>query len=223
MPLTWWLQAELHINEEDHFQQNLSLTLQAMAADKDERDFKVRISIHKEVEGEINILYDSQIDVWLRAMMTKMTVFTTGKGDILLKMLCSTTATTYSQAEIEAKKLKSQLEAGIYRTFGLCISPKFCRVACIAIQGNTIPTIDCANTGKPLVLLISTVDQPRFKEVKGDYIKDCIFHFKNLNVKDVEDDIAQFYATVYPCVSNPNSSDFDPNVVPDLDMLDLFE
>ncbi|AAC64545.1 ORF7 [Turkey adenovirus 3] len=218
MPLTWWLQADIHFNEDDQFQQNLSLTLQAMAENKEEKDCKFNVTIHKEIEPELNTIFDTQMDTWLSCGFTKMTVFSTGKGDIFLRILFRTCATTFFTAGVEGRKLKSKIEQSMYETFGSCLSMDFIKVASVAVQGYDLPAINC-NVGKPLVLLVATQDEPNFREIPGPYIKDVWMRHCYTPPEltpDEDDDLCTPLASHF-------SYDFDPSIVPDIALLDLFE
>lgn len=192
MPLTWWLQADLHFNEEDQFQQNLSLTLQAMAMEKKEN--KVKILIHKEIEPDVNIIFESQIGTWLLANMIKVACFSTGKGDILFRLLCSTSANSFLLAEIEGKKLKIKLEEGIYHHFGLCLSATLVRVAVVGIQGDSVPKIGREDIEKPLILFVSTEERTKFEEIEGDYETESLYHLQDYSTEEVTDVIEEFYS-----------------------------
>lgn len=220
MPLTWWLQADVHFNEEDQYQQNLVLTLQAMAENEEEKDYQIKnLQIHKEIEPELNVIFNTQIDAWISLGLSKMTIFSTGKGDIFLRILFRTCATTFNVAMLEGKKLKMKIEQSMYETFGGCLSIDFIKVACVAVQGFEMPTIN-VNVGKPLVLLIATQDESSFREFNVPYLKD--WWYRPVNTESppysLEDEDEEFCTPL-----SAFDADFDPAKIQDLDVLELFE
>lgn len=227
MPLTWWLQADTHFNEDDPFQQNLALTLQVFAEEKKEEDCMVTVTMHKEIQPEINVIFEKQIDNWLNAGMVKTLIFTTGKGDILLRQLFATSATSFVEAQTAGVNLKKQLQDGYYDQFALHGGPDFLHVNMLAMNDFSMPVLR-TDIDKALVLLIATEDSPRYAEIKGQYIKDCIFHLQDYRTKEVHRQLELFYE------NNPLLASNDPliaskpetweiNEVPDIDLLELFE
>ncbi|QIJ58774.1 hypothetical protein [psittacine adenovirus 6] len=193
MPLTWWLQADTHIDEENPRHLDLALTLQAYALEKKTEDYKVTINIHKEIEPELNFIFDSQIDNWLSASMIKTVVFTTGKGDILLRQLFATAATSFVEAEQAGIALRNTLENGYRQQFGDLIYPGWIKVSMLAHQNlQALPTIR-TDVNKPMVLLIATEDAPKYAEISGGFLKDCIFHLRDYGVKEVQEDLTEYY------------------------------
>lgn len=220
MPLTWWLQADTHFNEDDPFQQNLILTLQALTAEKKEEEHVVNIVIHKEIEPELNVIFDAQIDNWLNAGMIKTLIFTTGKGDILLRQLFTTSATSFVEAQMEATKLKAVLEEGYMNQFNLEGGADFLHVSMLGMNDFSTPGLRI-DVDKPLVLLISTQDYAQYPEITGHFIKDCVFHLRDYSTSEVAEDIANFYAENVGL--EPNVNIFDLDGVKDIDLLELFE
>ncbi|ADP30832.1 hypothetical protein SPSAdV-1_gp22 [Skua adenovirus 1] len=220
MPLTWWLQADTHFDEDDPFQQNLLLTLQALTAEKKEEDHVVNITIHKEIEPEVNVIFDAQIDNWLDAGMIKTLIFTTGKGDILLRQLFTTAATSFVEAQMEATKLKEKLEEGYFDQFNLNPGPDFLHVSMLGMNDFSTPGLRI-DVNKPLVLLISTQDYAKYPEIAGNFIKDCVFHLRDYRTSEVSETIANFYADNVGF--EPNVNIFDLDDVRDIDLLQLFE
>ncbi|QHB43561.1 MAG: hypothetical protein [psittacine adenovirus 7] len=198
MPLTWWLQADTHFDEENPNHLDLCLTLQAYALERKEEN-KVTINIHKEIEPELNAIYDSQIDTWLGASMVKTAVFTTGKGDILLRQLFATAATSFVEAECAGKHLRSILEKSYREQFGDLIIPGWIKVSLLAHHNSpALPTLR-TDVNKPLVLLIATEDAPKYAEFSGnEFSKEFVFHLRDYTVKEVQDELTEYYELQCP-------------------------
>lgn len=185
--LTWWLQADVHFNEDDHYQQNLSLTLQAMAA---ETEIKIKVEIHKEIEKELNVIIPGQVGTWLQNGMRKLGVYSTGSGDILLRIIFNTSANTFLTADREARRLKNKLELALFDQFGLCMSCNLVKVSIIGVEGCFVPNIkDCV--AKALVLLISTEDTPH-EEILKEFHN--YMNLQNYNTNEVNVLEQEFYA-----------------------------
>ncbi|AEC32107.1 hypothetical protein [Raptor adenovirus 1] len=218
MPLTWWLQADTHFNEDDPFQQNLVLTLQALAMEMKEEECLVNITIHKEIEPDLNIIFAGQIDNWLNAGMIKTLVFTTGKGDILLRQLFTTSATSFVEAQQEARELKEKLQRGYLDQFALQTGPDFLHVSMLGMNDFCTPALR-VDVNKPLVLLIATEDRAHYPEISGKFLKDCIFHLRDYSTPEVDSTLDEFYSDKHGL--DPVSIEY--NEIPDINLLDLFE
>lgn len=226
MPLTWWLQADTHFNEDDLFQQNLTLTLQALSAEKKEEDCMITINIHKEIQYELNTIYEQQIETWLNAGMVKTLIFTTGKGDILLRQLFATPATSFVEAQEEGLKLKKKLQDGYFKQFALNAGSNFIQVSLLGVNDFSMPVLR-TDVGKVLVLMITTEDATRYAEIPGKFIKDCVFHLRNYKTEEVTKQIDDFYALNSTMIPDqyvkPDHDVWDINNIPDIEMLELFE
>lgn len=228
--LTWWLQADIHINEDDQFQQNLALTLQAMTMEK--RENFIKIIVHKEIEDELNIIIPYQVGTWLEVGLKKLCIYTTGKGDIFFRLLCSTMANSFLLAEREAKRVKSQLEYGLYSQFGICISSSLVRLTVIGIEGFSTPTITPVS-GKVMVLLVTTEENSLYEEIGGDFQTDYLFHLQNYSTAEVNNVMDNFYSETGGILTPPHSSDSleletsfneeDSALVSPLELLEMFD
>lgn len=202
--LTWWLQVDVHINEDDYFQQNLQLTLQAMAMDVQED--KIKLNKHEEISLDLNVILFGQLGTWLSCGMKKLGVFTTGKGDIFFRMICSTAAHTFLLAEEQGKTLKLRLEYALNMQFGVCLSAGLVKVTLVAVQGVEMPTIKPV-VDKELVLLVTTEETSIEEDINGAFQKDY-YDFENYNTDEVEDMMVNFYGeeTILTPPPSANSS-----------------
>lgn len=186
MPLTWWLKADIHFSEEDYFQQNITLQLQAMAMDM-ERKNTIKITIHEEVENELNVIFESQKMFWLSSGLLRLGFFSTGKGDLFFRLIFATSANTFLLAEAAAKSLKGKLMTSLYKVFGLCMSSQLVTVSIIGLQGESVPELDYADINKPLILLITTEDVyncfPPPKRAQKEF--QALNHYETPEVKDM--------------------------------------
>lgn len=189
--LTWWLQGDVHFNEEDQFQQNLYLTLQAMAGDL--KDKKIEIVVHKEVEPDVNVIFNTQIRTWLKLCMVKLVCMSTGKGDILFRILFSTSAGSFLEAEEAGRRLKSELEMGIYSEFGIFLSAKLVTVNLVAVQGFTVPSIEVDLIGKPVLFMMSTEDN--FKMHNNFTSSEILCGLQDYSTNEVKNCLSEFYGT----------------------------
>lgn len=160
--LCWWLKADVHINEDDYFQQNLALTIQAMAMDYEKQPNRLEIAIHKEVENELNVVFDTQKNFWLSVGMTKMIFLSTGRGDLYFRLLFATSATTFLLAEAAAKALKVKLTHSLLKCFGISLSSKLVTTGLIGVQGDEMPDLTYDDIGKPFILQLTTDDKDRY-------------------------------------------------------------
>lgn len=183
--LTWWIQADIHFNDEDYFQQNLQLTLQAIIMDM--KESIVNLNMHEEISKDVSAIITGQIGTWLSCGMVKTAVFTTGKGDIIFRMLCSTTARTFLLAEEASKILKRRLEYGIFVQFGLCLSSKLVNVSLLAtVEANgQIPTLKPV-AGKELVLLITTEENTLQKDRLLEEYEKEYYQFEDYTTQEVD-------------------------------------
>lgn len=159
--LTWWLQVDMHFNDEDYFQQNLQLTLQAMSMDV--KDKIVNLKCHQEIENDLTVIITGQVGTWLDCNFKKCVVFTSGKGDIVFCILFATEAKTFLQADEALRILKAKLELAIYHQFGLCLGSKLLKLKLLATVDSMLTPSFSPIPNKQMVLLITNEDN-----VKGE-------------------------------------------------------
>nr|QPN96254.1 hypothetical protein [Siadenovirus sp.] len=156
MPLTWWLKADIHFSEDDYFQQNIMLRLQAMTMNMKKK--QINIKIHEEVEDELNVIFESQKMFWISAGLLRLGFFSTGKGDLLFRLIFATSANSFLLAEAAAKSLKGKLMTSLFKAFGISLSSHLVTVSMLGLQGESVPELDYTDINKPLILLITTED-----------------------------------------------------------------
>lgn len=189
--LTWWLQADLHFNDEDYFQQNLQYTLQAMAMDIKSI---VSLNMHEEIAPDISVIVTGQLSTWLSCSIVKGAIYTTGKGDIVFRLLFASDAKSFLVADQAIKFLKQKLEFGLYTQFGLCLGSKL-------VSTTLIATMDSEETpslkpilGKQLVLMLA-VDECHLRadEITQVLSKEYV-EFEDYSTPEVEE-IMDTYAS----------------------------
>ncbi|QZW33261.1 ORF22 hypothetical protein [Psittacine siadenovirus F] len=224
--LSWWLQADIHFNEDDQYQQNLTLTLQAMAQECSEQ---IRIDVHQEIQRELNVILLAQLGTWLSYGMQKVCVFTSGKGDILFRIIFSTSATSYLTAEAEGRSLKTKLELGLFDQFGLCMSINLVKVTIIGIEGGSLPKIKSCLM-KAEVLWIALDDENNVEELKDKCCKTefCLFlrDYETAEVKQTIEDFCSSGNEILSPLKSPESplSDLmDDELYSAAELLELFD